>query len=176
MRHSARARGAHVSGLRTLLGALALAVTVSSHAQSGAWTPDRWTFEVTPYLWAAGLKGDTQVGTLPLISIDVGFDKIFDHLDFAAMGAFEARRGRWGFLFDGQYMKLSASGTARRTGPGPVGATLTATADLTVEQTLLTGAAAYRLFEGRTAFDVLGGVRYSKIDLQGNITASLFGL
>ena len=161
--------------LRAVLVAAGLAAVPSAYAQSGTWMGERWSFEVTPYLWAAGIKGDTQVGSLPSTSVDVGFSDILDHLDFAAMGTFEARKGRWGFLFDAVYMKLSASGTAMRTGPGPIGATATATADLKVEQTMLTGAAVYRLAEGPTVFDVLGGLRYTKLDVSGDVVATLFG-
>ncbi|MGZ8231696.1 MAG: hypothetical protein ACXWUS_18870, partial [Burkholderiales bacterium] len=161
---------------RALLFAAVLASASSAHAQSGAWMADRWTFEATPYLWAAGIKGDTQVGSLPSTSVDVPFSDILSNLDFAAMGTFEARKGRWGFLFDAVYLKLSPSATARRTGPGPIGATLTATADLKLEQTMLTGAVVYRVIEGPTAFDVLGGLRYTKLDLSAEINASLFAL
>ncbi|MBC7779394.1 MAG: outer membrane beta-barrel protein [Proteobacteria bacterium] len=158
-----------------LLAAGALAAAPCAHAQSNAPVTDPWSFEVTPYLWAAGLKGDTQIGTLPSTSVDVGFDDILSNLDFAAMGAFEARKGRWGFLFDGMYIKLSTSGTARRTGPGPVGATLTASANLDLEQTTLTAAAAYRILEGPTKLDVLGGVRYTNVNIEADIVATLFG-
>jgi len=169
------ARRAGIATLRALLVAAGLASTFSAYAQSGAWMADRWTFEATPYLWAAGIKGDTQVGSLPSTSVDVPFSDILSNLDFAAMGTFEARKGRWGFLFDAVYMKLSASATAMRTGPGPIGATLTATAGLKLEQTLLTGAAVYRVIEGPTAIDVLGGLRYTKLDVSADINASLFG-
>jgi hypothetical protein len=167
---------AHDATLRAFLGALAFAVSASAYAQGGPWMSDRWSFEATPYLWAAGLDGDVQAGALPRTSIDIGFDDIFDNLDFAAMGTFEARHGRWGFLVDAMYIKVSASATARRTGPGPIGATLTATAHVKVEQTLFTAAAAYRLAQGPTAFDLLGGLRYSKVDVDGEIGASLFAL
>ena len=162
--------------LRALLFGAALVSAASAHAQSGAWIANRWTFEATPYLWAAGIKGDTQVGSLPSISVDVPFSDILSNLDFAAMGTFEARKGRWGFLFDAVYLKLSTSATAMRTGPGPIGATPTAAADLRLEQTLLTGAVVYRVIESPTAIDVLGGLRYTKVDVSGDINASLFAL
>ncbi|MGZ5095817.1 MAG: hypothetical protein ACXWCH_32290, partial [Burkholderiales bacterium] len=74
------------------------------------------------------------------------------------------------------YIKLSASGTASRTGPGPIGATLTANAELNVKETLFGAAVAYRVLEGPTAVDVLGGMRYMKVDVSGDINASLFAL
>jgi hypothetical protein len=161
--------------VRFLVAALTIATSAHAHAQKKI-EAERWQFELTPYFWAAGLKGDTQVGNLPRTKVDVEFSDILDNLDFALMGAFEARRKRWGFLFDTLYIKLSASGTASRTGPGPIGATATARADLKVKQTILAAAVAYRAVEGPTAVDLLGGLRYTKLDVSGDITASLFGL
>jgi opacity protein-like surface antigen len=158
-----------------LAAVLTLVACAPAAAQTTGGQAGGWQFEFTPYLWAAGLKGDVQVGTLPLTSVDMKFTDILDVLDFALMGAFEARKGRWGFLFDAMYMKLSDSATATRTGAGPIGATLTASADVKVEQTMLAAAAAYRVSEGRSPVDVIGGLRYTKLDVSGDIGASLFG-
>jgi len=164
------------------LGGCALVVAVlfgtgaPAIAQSTGGGTERWQYELVPYFWAAGMKGDVQAGNLPKTSVDIDFSDIWDNLDFGAMGAFEARKGRWGPLFDAIYMKLSTSATSSRTGPGPIGATLTATANLKIEQTMLAAAVAYRVSEGPTATDVIGGARYSKIDAEASINASLFGL
>lgn len=145
-------------------------------AQTTSDQVEPWHYELTPYFWAAGMKGDVQSGSLPKTSVDIGFSEIWDNLDFGAMGTFEARKGKWGMLFDAIYMKVSASATSSRTGPGPIGATLTATADLKQEQTLLTAGATYRVSDGPTATDIVGGARYFKIDVSANINGSLFGL
>lgn len=144
-------------------------------AQSTGSGTERWQYELTPYFWAAGMKGDVKSGNLPKTSVDIDFSDIWDNLDFGAMGAFEARKERWGLLFDAIYMKISTSATSSRTGPGPIGATATAAADLTMEQTLLAAAVAYRVSDGPTATDVIGGARYSKIEADASINASLFG-
>ena len=160
-----------------LLGSLLLlASAVPANGQSTGAQSGSWQYEFTPYLWASGMKGDVQAGNLPRIDVDMSFSDIVDVLDFGIMGAFEARKGRWGLLFDAIYMKVSDSATASRTGPGPVGATLTVDADATMKQTMLAGALAYRAVEGRSPVDVIGGLRYAKIDVSANINASLFGL
>jgi len=144
-------------------------------AQSSDMKPGAWQFEATPYLWMAGLKGNTQMGNLPNININESFSDIVKILDFGAMGTFEARKDRWGFLFDGIYMKLSDGMTASRTGPGPIGATATASANLTLKQTMLNGSVAYRVVEGTTPVDVIGGARYNKLDATADIGISFFG-
>jgi opacity protein-like surface antigen len=152
------------------LGAILLcAMPIASAAQSGA-----WTFELTPYLWGSAMKGDVQSGSLPKTEVDMSFSDILDVFDFGAMGTFEARKDRWGVLVDGIYVKVSDAASARRTGPGPIGATLTADADIKLKQTILSAAATYRLVEGRSPVDLLGGLRYSRIDVDASIEGSLF--
>jgi len=134
-----------------------------------------WQFEFTPYIWASAMKGGTQAGQLPRVDVDMSFGDIVNILDAGLMGAFEARKGRWGVLLDAIYMKVSDGGTASRTGPGPVGATATAHADVEFKQTTLAAAAAYRLSEGRSPVDLVGGFRYLKVDVGARIDATLFG-
>jgi opacity protein-like surface antigen len=165
--------GTQVAAL--LAGMLALGAATAS-AQTPAGQSGDWQFEFTPYFWAAGMKGDVQAGSLPKISTDMSFSDILDVLDFGLMGAFEARKGRWGLLFDAIYMKLETDGTASRSGPGPIGATATASAKLEMEQTMLSAAVAYRWVEGRSPVDLIGGLRYTKIEASADINASFFAM
>jgi opacity protein-like surface antigen len=155
---------------------VAAALSAMLAAAGSAQAADDWQYELTPYLWASGMKGDVQAGRLPKTSVDMSFSDILDNLDFGLMGAFEARKGRWGLLFDGIYMKVSDSATASRSGPGPIGATASAHAEAQVEQTMLAGAVGYRVTEGQVPVDVIGGLRYTKIDVDAEINASLFAL
>jgi opacity protein-like surface antigen len=158
----------------TLLATVALAPP-SSRAQTAAAAPGSgWTFDFTPYIWGVAMSGDVQGGALPAINIDMSFSDILDNLDAGLLGAFEARKGRWGMLFDAIYMKLEGSGTASRTGPGPIGATATASADLEVAQTMFAAAVAYRMVEGRAPVDVIGGLRYAKIEADATINGSFY--
>ena len=150
---------------RSLVPALLAGLSSVASAQSAG----AWQFEVTPYLWGAGMKGDVQAGNLPRTQVDMGFADILQNLDFGIMGAFEARRDRWGFLLDAIYMKVSDAGTASQ---GP----LTVTADATFKQKMFAGAVAYRVSEGPTRVDLIGGARYSKLRVKAVIDASLFGL
>jgi len=132
-----------------------------------------WHFELTPYLWGAAMDGTVGAGALPPTGVHTSFSDILENLDPGFMGAFEARKNRWGLLFDAVYMKLEDSGTATRTGPGPAGATASASAELELKQTLYAGAVAYRLGEG-SLVDVVGGLRYLKVEARARIDGSLF--
>jgi len=160
--------------LAAVLAALSLAPT-PARAQTATAAPGTgWTFDFTPYIWGAAMSGKVEAGALPAIDVEMSFSDILDNLDAGLMGAFEARKGRWGLLFDAIYMKLEASGTASRTGPGPIGATATASADLELTQKMFAAAVAYRMQEGRAPIDVIGGLRYSKIEADATINGSFF--
>jgi opacity protein-like surface antigen len=157
---------------RTILVSLCAVLGLLS---SPARAQEGWSFELTPYLWGAAMDGSVGAGQLPTVDIDMSFSDILDNLAAGLMGMFEARKGRWGLLFDGMYMKLEDSGTATRTGPGPVGATASASATLEIRQTTYAAAVAYRAIQGRAPLDVVGGLRYLKIEADARIDASLFG-
>lgn len=69
--------------------------------------PSRWSFTVTPYLWAAGLDGDMAaegVGS----EIDTGYSFLsLDNLDLTLAASVEARKGRWTVLLDALYVEFN---------------------------------------------------------------------
>ena len=69
---------------------------------------DRWHFQLTPYFWAAGIKGDVGIaGTLS--PVDASFGDIAENLDFAFAAHAEAARGKWKLLADLLYINLGSS-------------------------------------------------------------------
>lgn len=168
--HARKARS--IASILGISAALCVGAVGPVAAQTGG---DGWQFEFTPYFWALGMEGDVQIGQTPTIGVDASFTDILDVLDFALMGALEARNDRWGILLDGVYGKLSDSATATRTGSGPVGESLTVGADATLELKILAAALAYRVSDGATMVDAIGGLRYTKVDVDAKVDASLFG-
>jgi hypothetical protein len=70
-------------------------------------SPDReWNLIVSPYIWAASLKGDASLAGLDS-DVDVPFSDIFKQLDLAVMGNVEVTNGLFGFYVDGQYVRTS---------------------------------------------------------------------
>jgi len=67
-------------------------------------------YEITPYLWAASINGNTAVsddGSPPVESPPIDSDYNFfslDNLDGVASATFTARGPQWGFLFDFLYV------------------------------------------------------------------------
>jgi hypothetical protein len=91
----------------TLLAASVSAAASAANAQapSDGEAASRW--RITPYLWAAGLDGDTAAdggGT----EIDTGYSFLsLDNLDGVVAMAAEANVGRWRVLLDGLYLQFS---------------------------------------------------------------------
>jgi hypothetical protein len=131
------------------LGLCAALTAWASPSAAQAQADARWSYEAVPYLWAAGLDGTTTVGDLSVES-DHGFTDLVDKIDVGFTGVVEARKGRWGVLFDAIYIKLSDDvGSAR----GPV--------DVEVVQQMYTLGGIWRALEGPTPVDLIGGLRFN---------------
>lgn len=66
---------------------------------------DTFRFELTPYLWAASIKGTTATGgdESPPADSDYNFFAL-DNLDGVASATFTAHKNQWGLLFDFLYV------------------------------------------------------------------------
>lgn len=113
------------------------------HAQTGA--DESWQFELSPYLWLAGTDGTTRVGSISSES-SADFTDLINKVDLGAMGAFEARKGRWSVLFDGMYSRISDSSDD---------------VNVKITQQIYALAGAWRAIDGAASVDLLGGMRYN---------------
>ncbi|MDH4094181.1 MAG: hypothetical protein OEV81_05275 [Betaproteobacteria bacterium] len=157
--------------LATPAAAVALAALAGT-AQAAP--PEDWRFELTPYLFGASLTGTTGTSNVRA-NVDMSFDDILDHLDSGFMAMFEARKGKWGFGVDGVYFKLKDERTRTWQGPGGIG---TATGELqaTMTQQVYQLFANYRVSDGPSSLDVVGGTRYTKLDADLELVTTSGGL
>jgi len=112
---------------------------------------DRFNYQATPYLWASKLDG-TFGARNRTAEVDASFRDILDHLDVAAMGAFEARWDKLSFLADILYVHVSGQkGLPALNVPGP---------DVTSKVFFFDPELAYSVFRGeQTDVSVTGGMR-----------------
>lgn len=148
-------------------------------AQNG--TPSKdivkdWEFEIWGYGIAAGITGDVGFRQAN-VEVDVDFSDILENLDFGFMGLAQARKGQWSYILDGIYMKLSADNSFTRRN------LLTASVDVEIEQSQLSGFVGYRFFEGegnsifiKPTIDFLVGARYNHLSVELGGQASPLGL
>jgi hypothetical protein len=115
--------------------------------------PDKWQFQFSPYFWLAGLHGTGGVGNRTT-QVDESFSDVFDALNFAFMGTFEARKGKFISLTDLEYVSVSDE----KATPGP----LFSTVDAGFKTFIFDQEVGYRLYDDPdkgAAIDVLGGAR-----------------
>lgn len=68
---------------------------------------DLWQFELTPYLWTAGLSGDLKIGRLPTETINANASQLLSALNFGLMGILEAHKDWFSLVADAAYIDLS---------------------------------------------------------------------
>ena len=155
---------------RLVIGGLlfSLVWSVSAHAESES--SDKWRFQLAPYVWLAGQRGDVAtLPGLPPAEIDLDFyDDILDNLNGALMLVGEARKGRYGIVMDVAYVDIEAEDPT----PGPFFSTIKSR----TTSWMVSAAGLYRLAERERAFlDVIGGLRYWSVDSELSLSAGLIG-
>jgi len=157
------------AGCGAALCTLAVLIPAYSHAESAA---NDWQWRATVYLWLPSLGGDTSFppgGGGP--SIDISADALLDSLNFAFMGAFEGRKGRWALATDVIYLDLGASDKRTRDlSLGPIDLPASVDADLRLDLTgwLWTLAGSYAVLpQENFSMSVLAGTRL--LDLQEDL-------
>ncbi|MFC1826815.1 hypothetical protein ACFLZQ_02650 [Thermodesulfobacteriota bacterium] len=121
-----------------------------------------WDFNLAPlYLWVVDMEGDIGIGPVDS-EVNVPFSDLFDNLETVFTVHFEAtHRSNWGLFFDYSYLDIGASG------PGPQGLT---TINIDMASTIVEVGGLYRIENGPHAFDMLGGVRYTKLEPDLTVT------
>ena len=143
---------------------LAVSPTITEKAETSSETQgptqpapnDKWQFQVTPYFWLAGLHGTGGVGDRTT-RVDESFSDVFDALNFAFMGTFEARKGKFISLTDLEYVSVSDD----KATPGP----LFSTVDAGFKTFIFDQEVGYRFLDNSkgATIDVLGGARVWRV-------------
>ncbi len=72
---------------------------------TSAFAEEPWT-EVRLYLFATEISGEVQLRNVTA-DVDASFSDILDKLDMGFMGMVEHRRGKWSFIGDIAYLKVT---------------------------------------------------------------------
>lgn len=149
----------------------AILLALLSYSQAAYSTEtDDWQFEVTPYLFAAGLDG--TVGVRGVTSdIDASFSDLVKDLDVGFMGLITARKGPWTYGLETIYVKLSDKEAKSVTGPfGQV--TVNGALDVTSEIFITQGSVGYRVLDTSTALDMILALRYTQLETDASVAIS----
>ena len=120
---------------------------------------EEWHFTVAPYAWLAGQKGSVAtLPPLPSVDIDIDFwDDILGNINGALFLVGEARKGKYGALFDMAYVDIELESST----PGPIFSSVTSR----TKAWIVSVAGSYRLVEKPDVFaDLLVGIRYWSVD------------
>jgi len=129
---------------------------------------DNWKFTGVLYGYLPQIGGSTTFGTGTTADISINPNQYLSSLNFAFMGAFEARTGPWGVFTDLLYMNASGSKSGTRdfslTGV-MIPASVTAYAHVSVKATIWTLAAEYGVVSTPDGtLDLLAGTRALYLD------------
>ena len=157
------------AGLRGGRLAMAMAITVATAVPAWAQTPPRptaamdgrWHFNVAPYMFMTGIKGDVAIGNLPSVPVDASFSDVLENFDVALLARFDARKDRFGIGTDFVWMNLDV----------PVAETRVADFRADFRQLVAEGIVFYRVASGGRAdnpahLDVLAGARYTTLKVR----------
>jgi hypothetical protein len=149
------------------------ALALSLLATSPVMAEETWT-DVGIYMFALDIEGDAQIRNVSA-DVDVGFNDILDNLEFGFMGYLEHRRDKWSFIGDIAYLKVSDDKSTASDG------LLQVELDADVDQTVFEGFVGYRILEreydaASLGLDVLVGARYTELEFDLSIEATLLGL
>jgi hypothetical protein len=128
---------------------------------------DKWQFQFSPYFWLASLHGTGGVGNRTT-QVDESFSDIFHALDFALMGVFEARKGKFVVLTDMEYVAISDD----KATPGPLFSNVNAK----FKTFIFDPEVGYRVFanpEKGQSIDVLGGIRVWHVNTELDFGAGI---
>lgn len=153
--------------------------TIDTQPDAPATTPDRptWALQITPYMWAAGLKGDiSPFRRAPTIGVEKSFSDVLDHLNFGGFVNIWGRYDRFVFSGDVMYVDTTdghASGPLPPVGPVPPGTIVSGEVD--TKQFTATLQGGYRIVDtpGFT-LDALAGARIWYVS--NDVTVSALGL
>jgi opacity protein-like surface antigen len=148
--------------------ATAACVLLASAASAASAEDLDWKYGLTAYFWLTntGISAETPTGET--VDAKLSFSDALKDLDFAFSAIFEARKGKWSLLTDGAYFKLSPTNST----PGP----LTESVTVQTQATIISGYAAYRVFEAPSfAVDLAGGFRWANLDSDVSTSGGTIG-
>jgi hypothetical protein len=146
----------NISSLIFLLTASFISAGLTHAAEDVSPIPtisEAWRFEVTPYVWAPGIRGTLGLDSGLAKSASFNSSDVVSNLKSGGMISAEAHKGNWGVIGDVVSATLQKTGVIPNTGN-------TVGDKITLQQTILTGMASYTVANTKDVYlDALLGAR-----------------
>jgi hypothetical protein len=149
---------------------LSNAQPVTNAATSSASIKDQWTYSITPYVWALGVRGSLSHNSLSTGQIKLTPGDLLSDIKMAAMIVAEARSNKFGVYLDAMYGDL-----------GKNTSTVIGRADLNANTTsklsMVTLAPSFNLYASKSSYvDGLIGARYLWLNASTTISDPALGV
>ena len=129
-------------------------------------------FAVTPYLWAAGITGNVDYNNVQRAHTHISSDKVLSNLSVGGMLDGEVHYGRWGFMANAVFAKLSHNGSKSKNLQDGLSATVDSTTDAWLGVYTLAGT--YTAYASKSVYvDALAGVRFLNLNAKVQLDASV---
>jgi hypothetical protein len=157
-----------LTGLMT--AQFASAQPVASTQASSSSLNDQWTYSITPYVWALGIRGSLSHNNLSTGQIKLTPGDLLSDIKMAAMIVAEARSNTFGVYLDAMYGDLGKNSSA-------VIGRADLNANTTAKLSMFTLAPSFNLYSSKTSYvDGLIGARYLWLNASTTISDPAFGL
>ena len=143
---------------------VAVSIFALTVATGAANAQGEWEYRATFYGWLTGITAETET-PIGDFEAEIEFADIFEELDIAAFGAFEARKGRWSFIADGMFVELSPEISLPARSP-------LSTGEIESQTAMISAYASYAIVdEADWRFDIGGGLRYCDASTETTLIA-----
>jgi hypothetical protein len=161
----------------SFLMVVGLVFILSASASASEKGPDDWNFTFLLYGWLPSIDASATFKNIPppsgggTIGSSITASELVKKLNFVFMGAFEAKKGKWGGFTDFMYLDLSDEGTVNVSPAGGPGVPINA--DNNLKGTVWTLAGEYAAVENPSAqLDIVAGLRYVSMKPEINLKPS----
>ena len=131
---------------------------------------DQWTYSITPYIWALGVRGSLSQNNLSTGQIKLTPGDLLSDIKMAAMIVAEARSNKFGVYLDAMYGDLGKNASA-------VIGRADLNANVTSKLSMFTLAPSFNLYSSKTTYvDGLIGARYLWLNASTTISDPALGV
>lgn len=153
-----------------LAAQLATAQPVSSTSSSSTSLKDQWSYSITPYVWALGVRGSLSHNNLSTGQIKLTPGDLLSDIKMAAMIVAEARSPKFGLYLDAMYGDLGKN-TSIVIGRADLNANTTS------KLSMITLAPSFNLYSSKSSYvDGLIGARYLWLSASTTISDPALGV
>ncbi len=132
--------------------AITASIMLLSSQPAAAQSHGGWSYDVTPYFWLVGIKGDVGAGPVST-DVDLSFHDIVKILHFGVMGAVEARSDKYVLSMDAFYASIGDGKAVAFRGD-------TGLFSLSQQQVMIQPSGGYTWRGSSWTVDALGSIRF----------------